>query len=156
MLTVAILGQALSGCGGDSGPRDGKEPVPAAESSTPSEAARSDAPRLTGKANANLHLWISNQSFRDDPVAVTVSVDGVLLVDQSFDVESQHNWILFPVRLPAGAHQAEAVSETGEVMKVRFRVPEDAIRYAVINYWHSPGEARHFDWRIQPNPVFFA
>lgn len=156
LLSAAIVGMAISSCGGDGGTTVAGDPRPAAKSPTASETAPSDAPRLTTERDADLHLWVSNQSFIDDPMTLTVSIDGVVLVDQPFKVEGQHNWILFPIRLDAGPHEVRAVSQNGEVMEARFRVPADAPRYANINYWHYPGDPRLIDWRIEPRPIYFA
>ncbi|MDJ0770067.1 MAG: hypothetical protein QNJ12_14800, partial [Ilumatobacter sp.] len=40
-----------------------------------------------------VQLWVSNQSFADDPVRITIEIDGALAVDDAFAVEGQHNWI---------------------------------------------------------------
>jgi hypothetical protein len=33
----------------------------------------------------------------DDPVVLTVSIDGTEVVAQPIEVKGQHNWILFPI-----------------------------------------------------------
>lgn len=112
---------------------------------------------LVPEEQADLHLWVSNQSFADDPVAVTVTIDGVTVVDQPFAVEGQHNWELFPVALEPGRHTLSATSDTGVSLERTFRVPEGGPRYAVLDYWYyADSEGRHFSWRDQAEPVAFA
>jgi hypothetical protein len=86
------------------------------------------AVRLVTEDQADLHLWVSNQSFEEPSVVVTITIDGVEIVSQRFEVESQHNWILFPL-------------------------PEQERRYVVVNYWTYPGRA--FSWHIESTPVGF-
>lgn len=100
---------------------------------------------------------MSNQSFKDDPVVLTVSIDGTVVVAQPFELKGQHNWILFPIKAPPGLHVLHMVSETGVEMEKRFTLPETGRRYAVIDYWNSPEAGdRHISWLIQATPIGFA
>lgn len=123
---------------------------------TPAAGPPEPAVELVGEDEADLHLWISNQSFADDPVGITVTVDGVTVVDRDFDVESQHNWQLFPVALDPGRHTLRAESHTGIVFERSFVVPEGSVRYAVLDYWNYEDRAgRHFSWDVRRQPVAF-
>lgn len=123
-----------------------------------SPGPRSAAIRMVAEDEADLLLWVSNQSFEDDPVFVTVSIDGTEVVAQPFDVEGQHNWILFPLKVPAGQHVLTAASNTGVETDQRFTIPETGRRYAVLDYWYYPGDrgGRHFSWGIHEKPIGFA
>ncbi|MEU5783866.1 hypothetical protein [Micromonospora lupini] len=124
--------------------------------SHPPPSATPAAIRLVDEDLADLHLWVSNQSFDDDRVTVTVSIDGTRLVDQPFDVRGQHNWILFPIKLPPGSHEVTATSQTGAETHQRFTMPERGRRYAVIDYWTDPGRGgRHLNWLVKSHPVAF-
>ena len=112
---------------------------------------------VVAEDDADLHLWVSNQSFVDDPVTITVAIDGVTVVDQEFDVEGQHNWQLFPVALGPGPHTIRVGSDTGTTLERAFRTPRDGRRHAVVDYWNYEDEhGRHFSWQIQRQPVAFA
>jgi hypothetical protein len=114
------------------------------------------AVRMVAENQGDLHLWVSNQSFEDDPVFVTISIDGTEVVAQPFDVEGQHNWILFPLRVPAGQHVLTAASDAGVETEQRFTIPETGRRYAVLEYWNYDNDkGRHFTWRIQASSVAF-
>ena len=81
--------------------------VAAVERSPPSRDPASGPPadiRVASEEDANLHLWVSNQSFVDDTVHVSVSIDDVDVVSSPFAVEDQHNWVLYPISAPAGPH----------------------------------------------------
>jgi hypothetical protein len=127
-----------------------------ASNPTTKEPAPADV-KVVDEEEADLHLWISNQSFADDPVEITVQVDGVEVVDEPFDVESQHNWVLFPLELSPGRHVVTATSDTGAEFRQEFRTPKNHDdRYAVLDYWnYEDKEGRHFTWMVQREPVAF-
>jgi hypothetical protein len=104
-----MLSCVLGACGGDAVP----DVVATPEVRDASGASLAPQVRLSGERDADLHLWVSNQSFIDDPVVLAVSIDGVELIKQPFDVEGQHNWILLPVQAPPGRHTMRALSSTG-------------------------------------------
>lgn len=92
---------------------------------------------------------------------MTISIDGIEIVDQPFTVENQHNWILFPINAPHRAHTLSAVSDTGAKLEQTFTLPARGRRYAVLNYWnyqdqdgrHSPGTSRTTRGPEQPRGV---
>jgi hypothetical protein len=133
--------------------------VAAVETSPPSRDPASGPPadiRVASEEDANLHLWVSNQSFVDDTVHVSVSIDDVDVVSSPFAVEDQHNWVLYPI-CTGGTPCLRAVSDTGVEMEKSFVLPERARRYAVVDYWNDSDEGgRYFSWLIQSTGVAFA
>jgi len=112
--------------------------------------------QLAPREDAVLHLWVSNQSFVDDPVAVTISIDGIEIVDQSFTVGNQHNWVLFPINAARGQHTLSVISDTAAELEQAFTLPARGRRYAVLNYWNYQNrDGRRFTWHIQNSPVAF-
>ncbi|MDW3212822.1 MAG: hypothetical protein R8G01_02415 [Ilumatobacteraceae bacterium] len=104
-------------------------------------------------------LWVSNQSFEDDPVAVTIEIDGVQIVDDSFEVGGQHNWFSFLIDgLEPGEHTLTATSGTGAVFEGTFTLPPDEPRWMVVDYWHYPDdtEGRHFTFDTSDEPIIFS
>lgn len=158
LFAVAAL-LAVAGCTGPgaavdppSSPARGSD---VSSSASPSSAA--SAIRIVDEDVADLHLWVSNQSFEDDPVVLTVSIDGTQVVAQAFEVESQHNWILFPIELPPGRHVVTVVSETGAELRRYFTSPGTGRQYASIDYWNDAGgRGRYVSWLIQSTPIGFA
>jgi len=125
-LVLAIATLALGGCGGV----EGEDPTPH------SDVTAADATvALVDRAEADLVLIVSNQSLDDDEVRLTVWVDGVTVVDGDFHVEDQHNWIYFPLSLPAGGHEVIAESDSGATLRESFEVPRNKTRYAIIEHW---------------------
>ena len=112
--------------------------------------------RVVEEKQANLVLYISNQSLDDEEVRLKVEVDGIAVVDGDFHVVDQHNWIKFPLKVSPGTHNVTAEAESGASFSEAFQVPGDEVRFAVINYWakddHDP---REFSWFIQREPVAF-
>ena len=150
----AVLVVVLAGCGDQGAPVTRGEPVPPS-SAVPSPTAQVS---IVDEKAADLQLWVSNQSFVDDTVQITIAIDGVELVDRPFAVEGQHNWVRFPVALQAGRHEVVAVSDTGVELRESFTIPETGRRHAVIDYWYYPDDkqGRHFTWHIQKDPLAFA
>jgi hypothetical protein len=146
---VALM---LAACAGAPGPA----PAVVASAGPSGPGASPPAIRIVAEQDANLHLWVSNQSFEDDPVRVTVTIDGVEVITRPFTVEGQHNWILFPVKAPSGPHVVRAVSDTGAELRQGITLPDVGRRYAVLDYWYyvDDGE-RRFTWRVQATPIGF-
>jgi hypothetical protein len=104
-----------------------------------------------------LTLYVSNQSFDDPSVDITVTIDGRVVVDEEFDVEGQHNWKTFELDLGPGEHTLRAESSTGAVHEAVFVLPEGEPRWAVLDNWWYPEEGeRHFTFSIHDEPVGFA
>ncbi len=157
-----FLGAALvvSGCGRD------QNPVTAAADSD--ATVPPDRPALTVEARGQtgrndpapgeVLLWVSNQSFEDDTVSVTITVDGQPAVADEFEVESQHNWIGFYLRgLAPGEHQVSARSDTGVGFDGSFTLPADEPRWLVLDYWFDrddPG-GRRFTFEEFDHAVMF-
>jgi hypothetical protein len=101
-------------------------------------------------------LLISNQSFADSTVAITITLDGETVIDQDFDVDGQHNWVEFTPAVEPGDHTITATSSTGAEFSADFNLPEDEPRWAVIDYWYYPEEGpRRFTFDISDVPLAF-
>lgn len=109
--------------------------------------------RLVSEAQADLLLHVSNQSFDDEEVRLTVTIDGVTVVDGGFHVEDQHNWVSFPLTLSSGEHEITAESDSGATLRESFEVRRGKTRYAVIDHW-TDGTA-DLTWQFQRQPVAF-
>lgn len=104
-------------------------------------------------------LWVSNQSFEDDPVDIMVRLDGIPVVSDAFLVEGQHNWQGFMIGgLAPGDHTVTAESDTGATGTWTFTLPADEPRWLVVDYWYYPDEAegRHFTFLESDEPVAFS
>ncbi|MBD8869175.1 hypothetical protein [Nocardioides donggukensis] len=151
-LSFALIGWVLVACG----PAQGVDPMPDAE-----VTAADAAVRLVDEAAANLVLIVSNQSFDDEVVRLSVVIDGVTVVDGDFHVEGQHNWISFPLGLPTGVHELTAASDSGATLRESFEVRRASARYAVIDYWtedDSPDTddpAVYLTWQFQRHAPAF-
>lgn len=132
------------------GEPEGVDPAPHAEATADDAAVR-----VVDEDQADLVLYASNQSFDDESVRLTISVDGVTVVDGDFHVEDQHNWISFPLSMSPGVHEITAESDSGATLRESFGVPGGKARYAVIDYW-GEGDAAELTWLFQRQPVAFA
>ena len=131
---------------------------PSSDELTVSRASSLGEPQTELEAEV-VRLWVSNQSFEDDPVAITIRIDGNLVVDDSFAVEGQHNWIAFDIEgLPPGEHALAAESDTGARTEGTFTLPTGESRWLVADYWYYPddSEGRFFTLSESDEPVAFA
>jgi hypothetical protein len=104
-----------------------------------------------------LHLYVSNQTNTINPVAVRITLDGEVMVDQEFEFLDGHNWILLELQVAAGEHELRVFQpETGAEMVETFEV--DGERWAVVDFFAGPeeSEAPQFTWIIKDEPVGFA
>ena len=146
ILTLVLAPLVLAGCGDT----QAAGPAPHAEVRAPDADVR-----LVEEGPADLVLHVSNQSFDDKTVRLSVAVDGVTVVDGDFHVEGQHNWVTFELSMPAGVHEITAETDSGASLTESFRVPGDAARYAVVDHWGEGGSAE-LTWLFQPEPIAFA
>jgi hypothetical protein len=118
------------------------------DSPSPSENPTASAPPLT--------LYVSNQSFEDATVWITISIDGEVVVDQNFAVKDQHNWITFEPAVEPGDHTLTASSDTGAELSVEFTTRAREPRWAVVAYWWYPDDIpRSFTFDIHDEPIAF-
>ncbi|MFZ0014601.1 MAG: hypothetical protein WAL25_10870, partial [Acidimicrobiia bacterium] len=85
------------------------------------------------------HLYVSNQSFDVDPVDIAVSIDDVPVICQDFEVEGQHNWVLFELGLDPGHHHITASGNHGATT-FQEEFDHDGERWAVLDFWHDPDD----------------
>jgi len=100
---------------------------------------------VDGAEQADLILYVSNQSFEHAVVGIVVAIDEVVVVDQDFHVEGQHNWTQFPIELPPGEHTLTATSSTGAAIAQTVTVPDGERRWVVVDYWYHPGDGTGSD-----------
>jgi len=104
---------------------------------------------------ANVHLYVSNQSFVESTARMRVRLEDVVVVDQEFEVCGQHNWVAFHLRLAPGWHDLVATTPTGLRVDSRVDVPETpGQRWVVVSHWTE--DERHLDVDVRAEPVGFA
>ncbi|HXH80316.1 hypothetical protein [Nocardioides sp.] len=103
--------------------------------------------------HADLVLYVSNQSFDDEEVHLTVAVDGRAVVDGNFHVEDQHNWVKFPLEMSSGAHKVTAEVDTGAALSETFRAlaTRHASRSSTTGQ-RTINDPREFSWSSQREP----
>jgi hypothetical protein len=150
VVACALVPWALVGCGAELGRTQGPAPSPHPD-------VTADGPvRLAADDEADLLLYVSNQSFDDAKVRLTVEVDGVTVVHGDFQVEDQHNWISFPLSLSSGDHEITAESDSGASLHESFAVPGDKKRYAVIDHWTEEDGSTDLSWVFSREALAFA
>jgi hypothetical protein len=138
---LVAASMVLAGCAGNS---------PAA--TQPTIAGPTGSPA----GQPNLVLYVSNQSFEDDPVGIRVEIDDRVVVDDSFAVEGQHNWIEYELTVPAGSHTIRATSDTGATASHELELPAGETRWAVFEYWYHPEDTpRGLTFRVDDHAIGF-
>jgi hypothetical protein len=146
-LVVALALFALVGCGVAQG--EGDDPAP-----NPDITATDADIKLSSDPEADLVLYVSNQSFDDEEVRLTVTIDAVTVVDGNFHVEGQHHWLRFPLALSSGEHEVRAESDSGATLHKSFEIQQGKTRYAVIDHWGEDDSA-DLTWQSQWRPMAF-
>lgn len=130
-----------------------------AATSTPSNspAGTSEDVRLVAVDDATVVLGVSNQSFDDPEVNLTVTLDGVDVVEQSFAVEGQHTVTSFGFDLAPGVHTLKVVSDTGATTSESFELPADEPRWIYVDYWYLDPAKEGVTWGgdQEPGPALF-
>jgi hypothetical protein len=155
VLMIAVVGLSAAGCGTDTQRGvvlDPSSPLAVERGAPLGQQQSTPAP-------GEVKLWVSNQSFDDDPVRLTVSIGETRIIGDDFDVEGQHNWIAFDIHgLEPGVHTISAESDTGARFAGEFTVPGDEPRWLVLDYWYYSNDpsGRRFSFRESDHAVAFA
>ena len=145
-LAVALgLAGATAACG--TAPIEAGAPKASASPPTSTQTVPAD--------RADFHLFVSNQSFIERNIHLTVMIDGTAVAVGRFAVEGQHNWETFPLKLGAGTHRLTARAESGAQTTETFDLPAIGVRYAVLNYWNYKDDPKRFSWDFSVEPPAF-
>jgi hypothetical protein len=141
-----VLGAAvlLGGCADVTLPWSPPEPQVA----TPLSSLATDAD------TAPVVLYVSNQSFDDESVRMTVVVDGEAALDQDLEVRGQHDFLPVPLDLAPGPHDLVVTTDSGARSDIRLEVPPaPERRWVTILYWTE--DRTRVDVDVHTEPVAF-
>lgn len=94
------------------------------------------------------------QSYLDDPVVITVEIDGVQVISEAFEVRNQHHFVRFPLRLGLGPHVVHVTTDTGIMIDEGFSLQEGPRSYASVSYYNYADEdGKLIDWHIRFEPM---
>ena len=88
------------------------------------------------QAKQNFSLTVSNQSFDNDSVDITVMIDNNTVISRVFDVGGQHNFYHYDFSLEAGPHIITAKSVLGNAEFTQEFVIEDDF-WGYLSYWYD-------------------
>ncbi|MDP1821386.1 MAG: DUF6174 domain-containing protein [Acidimicrobiales bacterium] len=91
-------------------------------------------PAVIDRSPVGFELDVSNQSFGDPDVELTVLVDGQVIVDRSFQVEGQHTYVVYRVPLQPGTYDLRVSADSGAEHNRVLRLGPDR-RYVYVSYW---------------------
>ena len=111
---------------------------------------------LPQNENGNFVLYVSNQSFAQTPIDVTIHINGKRAISSEFNVGNQHNWVKHIFSLQPGKHKLIIASNQGEAtLEKEFEI--NGKRWSAIAYWYYPKKdgKKHFSFQIQNKPIYF-
>ncbi len=86
--------------------------------------------------NANVILYVSNQSFDEPLTNILVLIDGRTVVQDEFEVKNQHYWKVYSIHLSPGEHSLYAIAANGTAEINRsFKVSGN--HWAALSFWRS-------------------
>ena len=107
----------------------------------PSDTQAGDRP----SAEPDVYLDVSNQSFFDPDVHITIRGGAETYVDDSFPVEGQHHIVSYQLTLGAGTHHLTVSSDSGATEDLTVDVRDDGPTYVFLSYWADEGSRPWFD-----------
>lgn len=118
----------------------------------------SDVPPSDPEYVLPLHLYVSNQSFTEPLVSLSVLIEGTAVVVGDFPVEGQHTWLLFELTAPLGTLNLEAgasFADRDETATLQLEMPAET--WAVLEYWgyDEEGGGEPFTLSVSGTPVAF-
>lgn len=107
--------------------------------------------------NANVILYVSNQSFYMPTVDIIVKIDDRIVVEDEFEVRNQHHWTEYAIYLSPGEHtlHATALDSTVEI-KRSFKVTGN--HWVTVDFWrskHSKDKSKGLKFDISDRPIGF-
>lgn len=148
----AALSVGLVACRGHDAVVLSDSPARSPETTSASELAMEAA--LDSVAAPNVFVNVTNQSYDDPDVQVTITVDGEPFVDESFPVRGQHHVVGFELLLASGEHRLVATSDTGAEHEILVVVSDGPV-YVHVGYWASEDEEPHFDTLVSAEPFAY-
>jgi hypothetical protein len=103
-------------------------------------------------------LVVSNQSYDDPTVRLTIDAGKDTVVDHDFEVGGQHEFFTYELTLPPGAHAVRMTSDSGATHTETLTIEPDQRQYVTISYWDDPDEvpAPRFTYEASLDPPGFA
>lgn len=145
---ASLTSVLLVGC---SVPANTPTPTHTQEATTTQPGSRAMDP-----AHAPVVLGVSNQSHDDPDVALTVTVDGLALIeDGSYAVENQHNLDLYGIDLQPGQHTVTVTADSAVRATRTFTLAAGKRRWVSIFYWNFDPSRKGVTWggNEQPGPA---
>lgn len=103
---------------------------------------------------SNLTLTVSNQSFEISPVDIAVKIDGIEVIDENFEVGSQHNFHEYEFQLEKGVHTIRVSSVQGNAqVEQEFELDEE--KWGYLFYVNDEEHPPRFVLEISDKPFGF-
>lgn len=156
-LAILLCAAVATGCGGAFEQDGPPQSAPEEDVLTTSAPATSVVTghrdlRAVDVEETPVVLVVSNQSFDDPDVALTITVDGAPVVAESFPVEGQHTQTFFGLDLAPGEHTLVIASDTGATVSHAIDLPAGEARWVHVSYWYLDPAQEGVSWGGEEDP----
>lgn len=102
---------------------------------------------------SNFIVILSNQSFENTKVNLTVFIDGNKLISQDCKTENQHTGYYYYYNL-VGTHIVKVMSDDGQEVQKTITFDENIPLWVMMSYW-GDGESAKIDFNIMDSPFLW-
>jgi len=102
---------------------------------------------------SNFIVILTNQSYENTKVSLTVYVDGNELISQNCKTKNQHTGYYYYYNL-VGAHIIKVVSDDGQIVEKTMIMYENAPLWVLMSYW-GDGENAKINFDIMDSPFLW-
>lgn len=108
---------------------------------------------IEAENQSNFIVILSNQSYENTKVNLTVLIDGNELISQDCKTENQHTGYYYYYNLE-GTHIIKVVSEDGQEVQKTVSLDENIPLWVLVSYW-SDGERAKIELNIMDSPFLW-
>lgn len=105
------------------------------------------------ESQAKLNLMISNQSLYEDSVNLSIYIDKKLLVEDTYLVKDQHNYLYYYIVIEEGEHDI-SVEYNGKIIgEETIEIVNNKPTWVSLNYWNEKKTKENVNFYISDEPI---
>ena len=105
------------------------------------------------ETQAKLIVRVSNQSFYMDKVNLSIYIDGKLLVNDTYLVEDQHNYLYYYTVIEDGVHTISVKYDDKVIGEKAVEILGDKPTWISLNYWKQKNTKGHVEFQISDKRI---
>lgn len=108
---------------------------------------------IEAETQSNFIVILSNQSYENTKVKLTVFIDGNKLISQDCKTENQHTGYYYYYNLE-GTHIVKVVSEDGQEVQKTITLDKNIPLWVLMSYW-GDGDSAEINLNIMDSPFLW-